>query len=163
MNIRLKKNALKNKNKAVRTYQAKKGFSLLETVIAMTLIGIMFAIATTTVLTVALTRQRETQVRAFALKSSDYYECFKITQNTDAFLDALTKYLDLTPVTQSESEQTDSKGTFNVYYNAQFEKIADPNAKYNVTVTVDYSVKYLSVKVVSADKTVYSITYGAEA
>lgn len=163
MIIKSKKNALKNNNNANCTHRTKKGFSLLETIIAMTLIGIVFAIATTTVLTVALTRQRETQVRAFALKSSDYYECFKITQNTDAFSGALTKYLGLTAVKNSQSEQTQEKGVFNVYYNAQFEKVADQNAKYAVTVTVDYSSKYFSVNVISGDKTVYNITYGTEA
>lgn len=72
-----KRNALQNNSKTdVRG--ASKGFSLLETVIAMTIITIVFTMAVSSMLFVSTTLKKVDNQRFFTNEAANFLECYKV-------------------------------------------------------------------------------------
>lgn len=56
----------------------KKGFTLLETSIALALMAIVFSMSITAILTVSQTQKRNFDTKYFVLIANDYLECYKL-------------------------------------------------------------------------------------
>lgn len=92
--------------------KGRRGFSLLETTIAMALIAIVFAMAITTVQAASTTRRRSQNRRFFVTEISNYLECYRMGGST-GFQDNVQTYLG---VSLGEA----SEGVYTVYYGADY-------------------------------------------
>ena len=72
-----KRNTLQNNSKT-EIRGASKGFSLLETVIAMTIITIVFAMAVSSMLFVSTTLKKVDNQRFFTNEATNFLECYKV-------------------------------------------------------------------------------------
>ncbi len=111
-----------------RRTNRRKGFSLLETVIAMTLIAIVFSMAITTVLAAGSIRRRSQNCRFFVTEISNYLECYRMGGSQE-FADNVKTYLG---VELSAAQE----GSYLVYYGADYVITTAGNAAFTLTLTI---------------------------
>ena len=97
--------------------KGRRGFSLLETTIAMALIAIVFAMAITTVQAASTTRRRSQNRRFFVTEISNYLECYRMG-GRKGFQDNVQTYLG---VSLGEA----SEGAYTVYYGADYRIVVE--------------------------------------
>lgn len=76
----------------LKTHKRKKGFSLAETVVALTLITIVFSMTVTSILAVSKTYKKAENVRFFVNEINNYLECYKM-EGADNFTQNVNDYL----------------------------------------------------------------------
>ncbi len=137
----------------------KKGFSLVEALIALTLIALIFATATTAIIS-TVNNRRYTEVKRFFInETQNYLECYK-RGGKNAFCDNLQNLLDIKA--EKETKTIDnSEETYNVYtvyYSRTFEVVASSSADAYFTLEVNDKDNAFSVIVYEAGddtKTIY--------
>ncbi len=75
-----------------KTRKNKKGFSLAETVVALTLITICFSMTVTSILAVSKTYKKAENIRFFVNEINNYLECYKM-EGADNFAKNVNDYL----------------------------------------------------------------------
>jgi len=141
----------------------KKGYSLLETVIALSLIAIAFGTAMTAIFMSINIRKQVMNTKYFITETSDFLECYKIGGSDDFALNAL-KYLDcgadtLTVYEQQTENGSSGKTVYAVYYSGGYKMLADDeqdNAYFVLYITVGNSFDAV-VKQANDGKTVYRL------
>ena len=101
----------------------KKGFSLMEVVIAMAVISIVFTIAMTAVTAASKSRLRAYQGKYCISEVSNLLECYKLDGGKD-FANNVQKYLGVTLI--SEGTKNDEGGAYTeyvIYYDVDFAKL----------------------------------------
>jgi len=140
----------------------KRGFSLFETVIALTLIGIVFAAATTAVITSVNVRRRNADSKYFITETSNYLECYKIGGSA-TFADNVGKYLVSDCLEKQDLESSTSHSVYyvcyNVYYSAGYKRLSPEekdNACFVMKITLDKSFT-VRVNEIRSGKKVYEL------
>lgn len=96
----------------------KKGFSLVEALIALTLIALIFATATTAIVS-TVNNRRYTEVKRFFInETQNYLECYK-RGGKDKFQDNLNIMLGI----EAKKETVDAHNVYKVYYSRTFEVV----------------------------------------
>ena len=99
----------------------KRGFTLAETVVALTLITIVFGMTITSILTISSTYKSAENMRFFINEINNYLECYKLG-GADKFSDSVNDYL-FEGLTLTPPEGADAYECM-VCYNADFNKTA---------------------------------------
>lgn len=140
----------------------KKGYSLLETVIALSLIAIAFGAAITAILMSVNIRKQVMNTKYFITETSDFLECYKI-KGADGFKDNAELYLDcagsLTIYEPKTEGGSSDKIVYAVYYTGGYKMLAEDEkdkAYFVMYITIDNSFDVV-VKQVSDGKSVYSL------
>lgn len=96
----------------------KKGFSLVEALIALTLIALIFATATTAIVS-TVNNRRYTEVKRFFInETQNYLECYKRGGKED-FKDNLKNMLGI----DAQEQQIGTHNVYKVYYSKKFEVV----------------------------------------
>lgn len=133
----------------------KKGFSLVEALIALTLIALIFATATTAIVS-TVNNRRYTEVKRFFInETQNYLECYKRGGKTD-FENNLKDLLGITAFTEN-----DKPNKYYTYYTRSFESVRGEssrtypdNAYFQVVVRIDDNGFFVTVFDIE-QKTVY--------
>ena len=102
--------------RANRLKKGKKGFSLLETTIAMALIALVFAMALSTVLLATSVRTRARNRVYFVEEVSNYLTCYQM-EGVTAFQSNVERYLQV-PITIQDN-------TVKIYYTKEYSKTSN--------------------------------------
>ena len=103
----------------------KKGFSLSETAIALTLLGIVFAMTITAVLSVSTSYKNVENSRYFITEIENYLECYKM-DGVSGFAENVNDYLlDDNPSLEIDVSRASSDNSYQVIvcYDSDFNKI----------------------------------------
>ena len=140
----------------------KKGYSLLETVIALSLIAIAFGAAITAILMSVNIRKQVMNTKYFITETSDFLECYKI-KGADGFKANAELYLDcagsLTIYEPKAEDGSSDKIVYAVYYTGGYKMLAEDEkdkAYFVMYITIDNSFDAV-IKQVSDGKSVYSL------
>lgn len=133
----------------------KKGFSLVEALIALTLIALIFATATTAIVS-TVNNRRYTEVKRFFInETQNYLECYK-RGGKIGFENNLKDLLGITAFTEN-----DKPNNYYTYYTRSFEsvrgessRIYPDNAYFQVVVRIDDNGFFVTVFDIE-QKTVY--------
>lgn len=124
----------------------KKGFSLVEALIALTLIALIFATATTAIVS-TVNNRRYTEVKRFFInETQNYLECYK-RDGKNKFQDNLNIMLDITAFTEN-----DKPNNYYTYYTRSFESVRGEssrtypdNAYFQIVVRIDDNGFFVTV------------------
>lgn len=124
----------------------KKGFSLVEALIALTLIALIFATATTAIVS-TVNNRRYTEVKRFFInETQNYLECYKRDGKT-GFENNLKYLLDITAFTEN-----DKPNNYYTYYTRSFESVRGEssrtypdNAYFQIVVRIDDNGFFVTV------------------
>lgn len=95
----------------------KKGFSLLETVIALTIVALIFALATTVIISTVGSRRYSEVKRFFIYETQNYLECYK-RGGKEGFNSNLQNLLGITAKSQTSAS---GANIYTVYYSKSLE------------------------------------------
>lgn len=110
----------------------KKGFSLVEALIALTLIALIFATATTAIVS-TVNNRRYTEVKRFFInETQNYLECYK-RGGKDKFQDNLNIMLGI----EAKKETVDSHNVYKVYYSRTFEVVSSDEGYFEIVVRIE--------------------------
>lgn len=124
----------------------KKGFSLVEALIALTLIALIFATATTAIVS-TVNNRRYTEVKRFFInETQNYLECYKRDGKT-GFENNLKYLLGITAFTEN-----DKPNNYYTYYTRSFESVRGEssrtypdNAYFQIVVRIDDNGFFVTV------------------
>lgn len=110
----------------------KKGFSLVEALIALTLIALIFATATTAIVS-TVNNRRYTEVKRFFInETQNYLECYK-RGGKDGFRENLKNLLDI----DKEPETDSTHDVYKIYYSRTFEVVSSDEGYFEIVVRIE--------------------------
>ena len=114
----------------------RKGYTLLEAVIAFTLIAIAFGAAMTAIMFSLTVRRRADNEKIFIFETQNYLECYKM-QGSAGFKDNAEKYL---KVGLGDGETLEDGSTvYKIYYTAGYGITDEQNAVFVLEITLNNS------------------------
>ncbi len=120
----------------MKSRNSRKGYTLLEAVIAFTIIAIAFGAAMTAVMFSFTVRRRVDNEKFFIFETQNYLECYKM-QGSSEFKNNADKYLS---VNVGAGETTDDGGVvYKIYYTAGYAITDEQNAAFVLEITVNKS------------------------
>lgn len=112
----------------------KKGFSLVEALIALTLIALIFATATTAIVS-TVNNRRYTEVKRFFInETQNYLECYK-RGGKDKFQDNLNIMLGIEAKEETKTDSTHN--VYKIYYSRTFEVVSSDEGYFEVVVRIE--------------------------
>ena len=130
----------------------RKGFTLIETAIAMALMTIIFSMSITAILVVSKTQKNNFETKYFALISNDYLECYK-TGGKDNFETNVNNLLNIDLSVFASKMETE----YTVSYDKDYYAVSyDADSSYHLIITIDENGFYLRV-INKSGKTAYEM------
>lgn len=139
---------------------SRKGFTLVEVVVAFSLIAVVFAVAMSAVLFSFNVRRRTDNAKFFIGEVEQYLECYKIGGSAE-FESNTNKYVTASFAKSNPTDGDAESGTvYKIYYTKAYkivgEKTADENAAFVLEVTLNksFSAKVTEYK---SGKAIYAL------